>query len=328
MKPVSESKQAASALIMSTFAFTVCFASWVINAVMVTFLISNGIYEFNGSELGWLLAAPILTGAVTRVPLGIMTDKYGGRMIFVILLLTTAIPMFLVSFADSYWQFLLASLGYGLAGGSFAVGIGYISVWFKKARQGTALGIFGMGNAGAAVTTLLSPQLLNWYTDMGDNLEGWRNLPRSYAALLILTAFFFYFMTKNRKLEQEREVTLLERLAPLKNIVVWRFGLYYFLVFGAFVTIAQWLIPYSVNVYQISVVQAGVLAAAFSLPSGLIRALGGWLSDKFGAHSVMHWVFLGCAIACFVLAVPRMDINSPGPGIIAKGSGEVNLVSD
>ncbi len=322
-----DAKQATMALVMSTFAFTVCFACWVVNGVLIAYLANNKIVAFSTSEISWLLALPILTGAVSRVPLGLMTDIYGGRTINFVLMLITAVPLFLVSYATTYSEFLIASLGFGLAGGGFAVGIGYVAAWFKKEKQGTALGIFGMGNAGAAATTLIAPSLLVWLTNDGSDPEQWRALPRIYAGLLVLTAIAFFALTKSRIGEASQNQTLKTRLAPLYNIRVWRFGLYYFLVFGAFVSIAQWLVPYSVNVYQISIIQAGLLASVFSLPSGVIRAVGGWLSDRFGARSVMYWVFMSCAISFAILAIPRMVIDSPGRGIVAIAPGQVTAVS-
>lgn len=318
---MSEKRHALTALVMSTFSFTVCFACWVINAVLVTSLVSAGVYSFTSTQVGWLLALPILTGAVARVPLGILTDKIGGRIVFPTLMVLVAIPMFLLSYADAYHHFLLASLGFGLAGGSFAVGIGFTSVWTSKERQGTALGIFGMGNAGAAFTTIAAPHLLRWFTQDGKAMEGWRTLPKVYAATLVVCALAFFLLTKNRKSPTQR--SFVAQLAPLKNVIVWRFGLYYFLVFGGFVALAQWIVPYSLNVYNLSLAKAGLLAAAFSLPSGIIRAAGGWMSDRFGARSVMVGVFWSCIISALVLSIPRMEITSPGRGVSAKSGGMV-----
>ncbi|MEM7351552.1 MAG: MFS transporter [Acidobacteriota bacterium] len=322
-----ESRHALSALVMSTFAFTVCFACWVVNAVLVTFLVGSGELPFDEAQVGWLLALPILTGAVSRVPLGILTDTYGGRIVFFLLMLVVSVPLYLLSYASTYSHFVLASLGFGLAGGSFAVGVGYVSSWARQGKQGTALGIFGAGNAGAAMTTLFAPRLLSWLTENGAQPEGWRMLPKAYAGFLIVTAVAFWFLTRDRDVDRQRAQSLAQRLAPLRNVVVWRFGLYYFLVFGGFVALAQWIVPYSVSVYELSVAQAGVIAAAFSLPSGVIRALGGWLSDRFGGKTVMYWVFGSCVLICLVLSIPRMDITSPGTGVAAKQAGTVEHVS-
>ncbi|MCG3206762.1 MAG: hypothetical protein FOGNACKC_00361 [Anaerolineae bacterium] len=318
--------QSYTALAMNTLAFTVCFAAWMLNGVLVTFLVDRGIFQWNAAQIGWLMGIPVLTGSIMRFPLGILTDKFGGKPIFTTLLLLSAIPMFLLSTANSYTEFFIYSLGFGLTGASFAVGIAFTSVWFDREHQGTALGIFGAGNAGAAVTTMLAPSLLRWLTNYGENLDNWRRLPVIYAAALALMAALFFFFTRNRKPAGQR--TLRQMVSPLKHVRVWRFGLYYFLVFGGFVALSQWLVPYYVNVYAMSIVTAGLLATTFSLPSGVIRALGGWLSDKFGARAVMYWVLGLTALASFLLIFPKMDIVSPGSGVMAKQEGIVTAVSD
>jgi NNP family nitrate/nitrite transporter-like MFS transporter len=321
------SVKATTALAASTLAFTLCFGCWVLNAVLVTHLTRTGTIPFSETEIGWLLAAPILTGALTRVPLGILTDRFGGRLVFSVVMLLSAVPMYLVSQSGTFLPFLLASLGFGLTGGTFAVGVAYVSLWFSKERQGVALGVFGLGNIGAALTTALAPELLTWATQGGANLEGWRTVPKVAAAALALAAVLF-FIAAGTKLPQARPGSFAERLAPLKSAVVWRFGLYYFLVFGAFVTLAQWLIPYGVSVYELSVAQAGRLASLFSLPAAAVSLVGGYLGDKFGARPMMTWVFRACILVCVLLAVPRMDITSPGEGVIATGPGTVSAANN
>ncbi len=314
-------------LAVNTFAFTVCFAAWMMNGVLITFLVENGAFAWDPAEMGWLIGIPVLTGAIFRLPLGIATDKWGGRIVYGLLLLFAAIPMYLVSYCNSYWTFFLAGLGFGFTGTSFAIGIAYTSVWFPRSQQGTALGIFGAGNAGAALTTMLAPRMLRYLTDGGTNIDGWRTLPKIYAAALLVTGIFFLLTTKTRLPPGTESKTLRDRLQPLRHMRVWRFGLYYFFVFGGFVALAQWLVPYYVNVYAMSVATAGLLAACNSLPSGLIRAVGGWMSDKWGARTVMYGVFSTCLVCAALLIVPQMDIHSPGSGVLAKLSGEVVQVS-
>jgi NNP family nitrate/nitrite transporter-like MFS transporter len=220
------------------------------------------------------------------------------------------------------------SLSFGLTGGSFAVGIAFTSVWYHQEHQGTALGIFGAGNAGAALTTLGAPSLLGTLTDGGANLDGWRTLPVIYAGALVLMAVAFYIGTTNKRPQGAGRKTVLAMLAPLKRIRVWRFGLYYFLVFGGFVSLAQWLVPYYVNVYSMTIVTAGLMTSIFSLPSGVIRALGGWLSDVFGPRRMFYWVLGVTGTACFLLVFPKMDIESPGRGVMAQIPGTVTEVTE
>jgi NNP family nitrate/nitrite transporter-like MFS transporter len=325
---MTDKAKAIQVLTLNTIAFTVCFACWMTNGVLVTFLVDNSIYAWDKAQMGWLIGIPVLSGALFRLPVGILTDKYGGRIVYTVVMFIAVVPMFFLSFADSFWTFFAASLGFGIAGTSFAVGIAYSSVWFKKERQGTALGIFGAGNAGAALTSMGAPVLLAWLTNDGENLDAWRMMPKIYAGGLLLMAVVFWFLTYSKKVDDSHITTLWQRLEPLKHMRVWRFGLYYFLVFGGFVALAQWLIPYFVNVYGMTVAAAGMMAAIFSLPSGVIRALGGWMSDKSGARRIMYMVLGSILISTVLLIVPRMDIESPGKGIMSRRAGTVTVVTD
>ncbi len=320
--------QAICVLIANTVAFTVCFAVWMMYGVLITFLMDGQLYAFSKPEMGWLIGIPVLSGSIFRLPAGMLSDRYGGRPIFAGVMLIAAVSVYLVSFANSFWTFLLGGLGFGLAGASFAVGIAYTSVWFPRHQQGTALGIFGIGNAGAAITAMVSPSLLGYLTRGGSELERWRLLPQMYAWALVVTTVLFWLLTFPRKPEESVVRTFGQRLEPLRSVRVWRFGFYYFLVFGGFVALSQWLIPYYVNVYALTVVTAGLLSSIFSLPSGVIRALGGWLSDRLGARTVMYWVLGGCTAASLLLVVPRMDIQSPGEGLMAPRAGTISAVSE
>jgi len=209
---------------------------------------------------------------------------------------------------------------------SFSIGIAFSSVWYPRKYQGTALGIFGAGNAGAALTTLLAPTLLNKLTNNGSNLEGWRELPVYYAIMLAVMGVIFFLFADNKKPASSTK-SFGQMLTPLKDVKVWRFGLYYFLVFGCFVAFSQWLVPYFVNVYYLPLVTAGLFAAAFSLPSGVIRALGGWLSDIFGGRTVMYWVLGASVMISFLVIIPKMEIYSPGRGVMAKRGGTVTAIT-
>ncbi len=313
-------------LFFNTLAFTVCFAVWMLNGVLITFLADNQVFNWGPVEIGWLIGIPILTGSIFRFPAGILTDKYGGKPIFIILLLLCVVPLFLLSYANSFLTFALCSFGFGLAGAGFSVGIAFSSIWYPKKNQGFALGIFGAGNAGAAVTTAFAPTLLNIFTDNASNIEGWRNLPKLYGLILFITSIIFLIFTENKKPKYSNK-NFATILKPLKDIRVWRFGLYYFLTFGCFVAFANWLVPYFINVYYLPLVTAGILAACFSFPSGIIRIPGGFWSDKFGARTIMYGVLISSVIICFLLVIPCMKIYLPGQGIMAKSDGIVKYLS-
>ena len=313
-------------LFMNTLAFTVCFAVWTMYGVLITFLVDARYLNIDKSQIGWLIGIPILTGSLMRLPVGLLTDRYGGKPIYIAVMLFAAVSLFITSQVSSFAGLMICGLLFGMSGAAFAVGIAYSSVCFPKERQGLALGVFGMGNAGSARTTLGAPTLLKNFTQDGKDIEGWRMLPVAYGVALLVMTLLFALFTTNRKVEDAGQRTIGQMLAPLKDTRVWRFGLYYFVVFGAFVALAQWLVPYYLNVYGMTLAMAGLLASVFSLPSGVIRALGGWASDKFGARATMYWVLSSCALFFLLLVAPRMDIRSPGEGIMADRKGTVVAV--
>ncbi len=323
---MSDRNLANRVLFINTLAFTVCFAVWTMYGVLITFLVDSRYLVIDKAQIGWLIGIPILTGSIMRLPVGLLTDRYGGKPVYLAVMVFAALSLFVTSQVSTFAGFMAAGLLFGVSGAAFAVGIAYSSVFFPKERQGTALGIFGMGNAGSAVTTLAAPTMLKNFTSGGQNIEGWRTLPVVYGIALLVMAGLFAIFTVNKKVENAGQRTLAQMLAPLKDVRVWRFGMYYFLVFGAFVALAQWLVPYYLNVYGMSLAMAGLLASVFSLPSGIVRALGGWASDKFGARTTMYWVLSACALFFFLLIAPRMDIRSPGEGIMADRAGTVVTV--
>ena len=324
---MSEKTNASRILFMNTLAFTVCFAVWTMYGVLITFLVDNSVLTLDKSQVGLLIGIPILTGSIMRLPIGILTDRLGGRTVFLGVMLFSAGAVFLTSFANSFTTFLIGGLLFGMSGTSFAAGVAYTALYFPKEKQGAALGMFGMGNLGAALTTLGVPTLLQKLTNNGQNLDGWRQLPMIYAGLLVVMAILFAVLTENRRAEGAGNRKLSDMLRPLKDTRVWRFGLYYFLLFGGFVALAQWLVPYYVNVYGMSLATAGFLASAFSLPSALTRAVGGFVADKIGARTTLYWVLSGCTLLFLLLMTPRMDIRSPGEGIMADRAGTVTAVS-
>ena len=288
--PLANSSKANKILFLNTFAFTICFFVWLINSVLITFLSGKFVWsQWSSIEIGYLMATPILTGSIFRLPVGVLTDKYGGKPVMVALLLLCAIPTYLLSFASGFWSFVFCGIGFGLVGTSFAVGIAYTSIWFPKEKQGFALGLFGMGNIGAALTAMIAPKVLTYFTDGGLNIEGWVVLPKVYAVVLVVVAIIFFFFAENKKPEGNSK-SLSGMFKPLKKARVWRFGLYYFLVFGGFVAFVNWLQPIYKNVFGLDKETAGMYVATFVIASSMVRALGGYISDKIGARKVMYYV--------------------------------------
>lgn len=311
-------------LFLNTLAFTVCFGCWTLNGVLATFLVDQGIFNWSMVQVGWLLGIPVLTGSIMRLPMGILTDKYGGRSVFSALLILASIPLFLMPFATNFWMFAFLSFLFGMVGTGFAVGVAYTSLWYPKEWQGRALGIFGMGNAGASITPFLAPSLLEYFSK-SDPINGWKYLPIIYGSVLLLMGIVFVIFSKTKKVESKPK-SAAAFLQPLKQARVWRFGTYYFLVFGSFVSFSQWLLPNFMNVYGTTLILGGLFTSCFSLPAGVIRAFGGYLSDKFGARKVMYWVLGSSLVLSFLLLFPKMNIMTSGNGMMAAKAGTVTQV--
>ena len=291
---------ATQALWTSTIAFTVCFAVLTIFSI-----IGLGVKDELGlseTQFGLLVGTPILTGSLSRVVLGIWADQIGGRRVFAAVMLLAALATFLTSFADSYLELLVAALGVGIAGGSFSVGVAYVSRFYPQERQGTALGIFGAGNVGAAVTKFLAPFVMV--------AAGWQTVAQVWALGLIVTAVLFLVLTKEdpaqaaRARDKRKAESMASQLTVLGNLQVWRFSLYYFFVFGAFVALALWLPRYLMGVYALDVKTAGMLAAFYSVPASLFRIYGGRLSDRYGARAIMYVTFAVSVLCTFMLSYP------------------------
>lgn len=302
------------ALTTSTLAFTVCFSVWTMFSIIGIKIKAD--LGLNDTQFGVLVATPILTGSISRIFLGVWADQYGGRLIFTLQMLATAIAAYLLTMVTTYPMFLVAALGVGLSGGSFSVGVQYVSTWYPKEKIGTALGIFGAGNVGAAVTNFGAPMLL---IAMGGE---WQAVAQIYAIVIGITAVLFFLFTKNDPVLEKRKaigvehVPFFKQIEPLKNMQVWRFSLYYFFVFGAFVALALWLPRFYMGAYGLELGTAGMLAACYAIPGSIFRALGGWMSDKFGARSMMYWTFIACVICIFIMSYPATDyivsgINGP-----------------
>jgi len=294
--------QATSVLLSSTFAFTICFAVWMMFAVLGIPIKKQ--LDLSETQFGLLAAMPVLTGSLVRVPLGIWTDRYGGRIVLFILMLSTVIPIWLMSYATAYWQFLVLALFVGLAGGSFSVGTPYVARWFPKSRQGFAMGVFGAGNSGSALTKFVAPALI---ASAGG---AWVIVPKVYAVAMLVTAVLFWFLSASNPAHLVKQSgSFGEQLRMLRDPRVWRYCQYYSVVFGGYVGLALWMTKYYIGEYGFDLKLAALLAACFSLPGGVLRAIGGWVSDKYGAYKTTWWVMWVCWIAFFLLSYPQTQFT-------------------
>ena len=297
---MGNNRKALSVLIVSTLAFTVCFMVWMMFGVIgIPIKKTLGL---NSTEFGLLTATPVLTGSLIRVPLGIWTDKYGGRIVMAVLMAVTVPAIWLMSYATQYWHFLVIGLFVGLAGGSFSVGTPYVARWFPKNRQGFAMGVYGAGNSGAAVNKFIAPALVVAF--------GWSMVPQVYAAIMLGTLILFWLFSASDPAHRVPSNTKFsDQLKMLKDPKVIKYCQYYSIVFGGYVALSLWMVQYYVGEYGLDIRAAALLAACFSLPGGVLRAVGGWLSDKYGAHSVTWWVLWVSWICLFLLSYPQTEMS-------------------
>lgn len=291
--------RAYAVLAASTFAFMVCFAVWMMFGV-IGIPIRRAL-QLNNTEFGLLTAAPVLLGAAMRLPLGIWTDRFGGRIVMTVLLGAAALPVYLASLATQYWQLLGIGLVLGVVGASFAVGTPYCARFFPKAKRGFAMGVFGAGTIGAALNMFVAPRLIEAY--------GWTMVPKVYAVALLATALGFWLVAAPDPGAGTRAPALREQLAVLKDWRVWRLCQYYSLTFGGFTGLSLWMTSYYALEYGFDVKTAALLAIAFSLPAGVLRAFGGWLSDRRGAHEVTWWVLWAAWIILFLISYPPTELS-------------------
>ena len=307
-----QQRKAWSVLIVSTLAFTVCFMVWMMFGVIGIPIKKN--LNLNATQFGLLMAMPVLTGSLVRVPLGIWTDRYGGRIVMVVLMAMTVPAIWLISFATAYWQFLVIGLFVGLAGGSFSVGTPYVARWFPSNKQGMAMGVYGAGNSGSAVNKFVAPVILVAF--------GWAAVPQVYAAIMAGSAILFWFFSYSDPSHVvSSKATFKEQLQALKDPRVLKYCQYYSIVFGGYVALALWMVQYYIGEYGLDIRLAALLAACFSLPGGVLRAVGGVLSDKYGAHNVTWWVLWVSWICLFLLSYPQTEftiltVNGPQTFVI------------
>jgi len=297
-------------LVLSSIGFTLMFAVWLMFGVLGIPIRTE--FGLSDVQLSWLAAVAVLNGSLWRLAFGILADRFGGQRVFLLLILAAIVPAYMVSQATTFTELLVWAFFVGIAGNSFSVGIAWNSAWYPRAQQGFALGVFGAGNVGASVTKLIGPALIAVVPAAGlaGGLipGGWRFVPLLYCVLLAVMAVAMWLFAPKHDRKPAANRPLGEILRPLKIVRVWRFSLYYVVVFGAYVALSVWLPKYYVDVYGMSLQTAALLTALFIFPASLLRPVGGHLSDKFGARRVMYWVFGVMLVATLLLSAPSGHI--------------------
>jgi MFS transporter, NNP family, nitrate/nitrite transporter len=283
-------------LAFGTISFAVCFAAWgLISAFAPRF---REMYHLSASQTALLVAVPVLLGSLARLPMGLLTDRFQGRIIFSTLMLASAIPAVAVPMVHSYSSLVAVAFFLGMAGSSFAVGVGFVSPWFAKEKQGSALGVYGLGNAGQSAAVFLGPVLAS--------RVGWQNVFRTTAVLLVVWAIVFAAGARNATVTVQRK-SFGQMIGVLRREpLAWTLSAFYFLSFGGFVAFSIYLPSLLKDEFKLAPADAGLRTAGFVILATLLRPVGGWLADKIGGARVLSIVFFGVVPFALLLGWPSM----------------------
>ncbi|WNO61626.1 MFS transporter [Rheinheimera sp. MMS21-TC3] len=281
------------ALIIATLAFAGCFSIWTLYAVMGLNLQQQ--LKLTATQYGVLLAAPILSGALLRIPVGLLADRYNSRKLWIALMLLVLPPLLLLPYINNFQGYLWLGLWFGVSGASFSIGTRYVSDWFSTAQQGRALGIFGVGNVGVAINFVLIPLILHFLD--------WRWIGPIYAlGLSLLIILLAMAPNVQQSASTKQKPMSLRKLSAQSRL--WRFSLYYYFVFGSFLALLLWLPQYYMQAYELTAQQAMAFTLFFVASSSIMRAVGGWFADRYGGRAVNWTVFWVCIVCLFFLSYP------------------------
>jgi NNP family nitrate/nitrite transporter-like MFS transporter len=284
------------ALVLATISFTLSFAAWGLVGGLAS--VFGGLYHLTASQTALLVAVPVLLGSLARLPMGMLTDRFGGRLVFTALLAFSSLAAFIVPLTHSYGLLLVAAFLLGMAGSSFAVGAAFVSRWTPAAKQGTALGIYGLGTMGQSLAVFVGP--------VAASRLGWVAVFRGTGALLLVWAVAFFVLARNPP-QAGRPATVAAMAAVLRRApTAWLLGAFYFLTFGGFVAFSIYLPTLLRAEFGLAPADAGFRAAGFVVVATLMRPAGGWLADRIGGAQVLSWVFSGVALCSLLLTWPAM----------------------
>jgi MFS transporter, NNP family, nitrate/nitrite transporter len=301
---------------LGTISFTVCFAAWgLIGAFAPRF---REAFHLDAGATAFLVAVPVLLGSLARIPMGMLTDRLGGRAVFSVLMAAVAIPVWMAPAQPTYQSLLAVAFVLGLAGSSFAIGVGYVSRWTPPDRQGAALGVYGLGNIGQSAAVFLGP-LIAARAGMGSVFHG-------IAVLLVIWAGAFALLARNAPARTApAPLTAIFRVAV--EPLAWLLAAFYFLTFGGFVAFSIYLPTLLKDSFGLTPADAGFRTAGFVVLATLLRPLGGWLSDRIGGARVLAAVLAGIAPFALLLAwpsIPPFTVGALGcAALLGLGNGAV-----
>lgn len=271
-------------LALGTAAFALCFAAWGMLAPLAPQVQES--LDLSDTQTSVMIAIPVVLGSLLRIPLGWLTDRLGGRVVFTFMLAYSAGAALLIGFATSYIALLGAGFLLGVAGASFAVGVPFVADWFPAQKQGFALGVYGVGNVGTAIAAFSVPFL---YTEFGQ-------LSAGIAFGLAIGVFTLLWMSAARDAPVTRAARPDYRKVLRSGWQLWQLAFFYFVSFGGFVAMAIFLPKLLVDWFDLSLTDAGLRAAGFTLLATAARPIGGWLSDRLRPSTVLAIAFFGVGV--------------------------------
>ncbi|QYR21387.1 MFS transporter [Paenibacillus sp. sptzw28] len=281
----------ALALIFSTFAMMASFVIWNVFPPIAGKI--QELFQLTTVQKSILIATPVLLGSIVRIPMGIYTDRLGGRKVFAVTMLFLALPLLLAGWTDSFGFMLLCALMIGMAGTTFAISLTYVSRWYPPEKQGFVLGLAGLGNIGGAVASFTVPVISANY---GLSWVFW-----GLAIMIVLVTVIFWFFTSDLPAPAQHK-TFKQSLSVLKFKSTWMLSLFYFLTFGGFVAFSVYLPTFLKECFGLTATDAGLKTAGFILVATLIRPLGGYWADRMGSQKVLVIVFGGTGLTALMLA--------------------------
>ncbi|HEY7243208.1 MAG TPA: MFS transporter [Xanthobacteraceae bacterium] len=288
---------------ISFLAFTLGFAVWGMFSALAPFLIKW--YNFSPTQVLVLAAMEPFFAAAVSIPLGVMTDKFGGRTIFTLLLLSLTIPLFCGLFAQGYYSFLVLGTLLGLGGASFVVGNAHVSSWYPKSKQGTALGIFAMGNIGIAVGTMAVTFLITHVLGRSDGWDGWRLIFPIFGISTLLMAIIYWFFTSDSPHNQHKGGSLREIVGVYRSgVLVWLVTYLYWASFGTLTFFASAMPTYLLDQWHADAVRASMVYTPLLVVCvAITRPLGGWLADRFDPLRILGRLFGIMAVLALVMTM-------------------------
>ena len=306
LPPTSPPRQAPAAgrgmaLALATVGFAVNFWAWSLLSPLAPRY--QELLGLSPLAVSVMVAVPVIVGSLGRIPLGALTDRYGGRIVFAALSFVVIIPVLFLAFATAYPALLLGGLVLGLGGASFAVGVPFVNAWFPPERRGFALGVYGMGNIGTAISGFVSPRVAN---SLG---RPWAFL--IVAALLAVVGLAFLVLGRDAPNRPQATEPFMTRFRAAARLPIARdLAVIYAISFGGFVAFGVYLPTFLKTVYGLETTDAASRAAGFVVLATLARPVGGWLADRITGVPVILWA-LGVVAAGAVVTV--FQPTSPWP---------------